>query len=102
MATTLLICDDSNLARKQVAKSLPANFNLDIHFATNGVEGVEALRKGIGDIMFLDLNMPEMDGYEVLQAIQLRLVWIWMVFRFPNVRTKEQKDGPPIVEIVKR
>jgi len=70
MPTSTLICDDSNLARKQLAKSLPDNFNMDIHFATNGVEGVEALRKGLGDIMFLDLNMPEMDGYEVLQAIR--------------------------------
>jgi chemotaxis protein CheY-P-specific phosphatase CheC len=70
MASTLLICDDSNLARKQVAKSLPANFNLEIHFAKNGKEGIELIRQGIGDIMFLDLNMPEMDGYEVLQAIR--------------------------------
>lgn len=70
MAMSLLICDDSNLARKQLAKSLPSNFDMDIHFATNGIEGVEALRKGLGDIMFLDLNMPEMDGYEVLQTIR--------------------------------
>ncbi|MCP4271000.1 MAG: response regulator [Gammaproteobacteria bacterium] len=69
MQSTLLICDDSNLARKQLARSLPANLDMDIHFAANGIEGVEMLRKGIGDIMFLDLNMPEMDGYEVLQTI---------------------------------
>ena len=70
MATTLLICDDSNLARKQVARSLPPSFDLEVHFAKHGGEAVELLRKGIGDIMFLDLNMPEMDGYEVLQAIR--------------------------------
>ncbi len=70
MISSVLICDDSNLARKQLAKSLPANFDMDIHFAANGVEGVEALRKGLGELMFLDLNMPEMDGYEVLQAIR--------------------------------
>ncbi len=70
MQSTLLICDDSNLARKQLARSLPANLDMEIHFAGNGVEGMEALRNGIGKVMFLDLNMPEMDGYEVLQAIQ--------------------------------
>ncbi len=70
MTTSLIICDDSNLARKQLARSLPANFNMDIHFACNGLEAVDALRNGIGEMMFLDLNMPEMDGYEVLQAIR--------------------------------
>jgi chemotaxis protein CheY-P-specific phosphatase CheC/CheY-like chemotaxis protein len=70
MSASLIICDDSNLARKQLAKSLPDNFDMEVHFATNGLEAVDALRKGLGDIMFLDLNMPEMDGYEVLQAIR--------------------------------
>jgi len=69
MPTSLIICDDSNLARKQLAKSLPANFDIDIHFACNGLEAIDAIRNGLGEIMFLDLNMPEMDGYEVLQAI---------------------------------
>jgi len=45
MQTTLLICDDSNLARKQLARSLPANLDMEIHFATNGIEGVEAKLK---------------------------------------------------------
>ncbi|PCJ47521.1 MAG: response regulator [Gammaproteobacteria bacterium] len=70
MPASLIICDDSNLARKQLARSLPDNFDMEIHFAANGIEAVDALRKGLGDIMFLDLNMPEMDGYEVLQAIR--------------------------------
>ena len=70
MTTSLIICDDSNLARKQLAKSLPTNFDMDIHFACNGLEAVDALRNGIGEMMFLDLNMPEMDGYQVLQAIR--------------------------------
>lgn len=69
MATPVLICDDSSVARKQMARSLPANWDIDISFANNGQEGVDALKEGKGDILFLDLNMPVMDGYEVLEAI---------------------------------
>lgn len=69
MSTPLLICDDSNMARKQVARSLPDGWDVEISFATNGLEGIEAIKAGKGDVLLLDLNMPIMDGYEVLQAI---------------------------------
>ncbi|MFO6424865.1 response regulator [Motilimonas sp. KMU-193] len=69
MSLPILICDDSALARKQMARSLPDNWNVDITFATHGAEGIEAIKKGLGNVVFLDLNMPVMDGYEVLEAI---------------------------------
>jgi chemotaxis protein CheY-P-specific phosphatase CheC/CheY-like chemotaxis protein len=69
MTTKLLICDDSNMARKQVARSLPDGWDVDISYAANGLEGIEAIKAGKGDVLLLDLNMPEMDGYEVLETI---------------------------------
>ncbi len=70
MAIPLLICDDSNMARKQVKKSLPAGWDVDITFATNGQEGLEMIRQGKGEMVFLDLTMPELDGFGVLEAIR--------------------------------
>jgi chemotaxis protein CheY-P-specific phosphatase CheC/ActR/RegA family two-component response regulator len=69
MSTPLLICDDSNMARKQVAKSLPDGWDVDISFATNGHEAIELIKAGKGDVLLLDLNMPKMDGYQVLEVI---------------------------------
>lgn len=69
MAIPLLICDDSNMARKQVARSLPEGWDVDITFATNGVEGLTAIREGKGEMVFLDLTMPELDGYGVLEQV---------------------------------
>jgi chemotaxis protein CheY-P-specific phosphatase CheC len=70
MTTPILICDDSSFARKQMARALPAGWDVDVSFAENGAEGLEVIRAGKGEIVFLDLNMPVMDGYEVLQAIR--------------------------------
>ena len=70
MTTTIIICDDSSMARKQMARALPENWDVDICYANNGFEGLKAINDTQAEIMFLDLNMPEMDGYEVLQAIR--------------------------------
>lgn len=69
MTTRVLICDDSSLARKQMARALPKNWNAEVTFAFDGRNALEKLRAGAGELMFLDLNMPEMDGYQVLEAI---------------------------------
>lgn len=70
MATPVLICDDSTLARKQMARALPAEWDVELTFAANGEEAVSAIKAGKADILFLDLNMPVMNGYEVLDAIR--------------------------------
>ena len=70
MTTPILICDDSTMARKQVAKSLPASWDVDITFAKNGLEALEVIKSGRGEMVFLDLTMPEMDGYGVLENIK--------------------------------
>ena len=46
MSIPLLICDDSNMARKQVARSLPDDWDVEISFATNGEEGIQAIKAG--------------------------------------------------------
>lgn len=65
----VVICDDSRLARKQLAQVL-RGWNVEVTFAEHGLAGLEAIRGGKGDIMFLDLNMPIMDGYQVLERIR--------------------------------
>jgi CheY-like chemotaxis protein len=66
----LVICDDSNMARKQLLRALPAEWGVSVTQATNGLEGLEAVRRGLGQVMLLDLTMPVMDGYETLAAIR--------------------------------
>ncbi len=70
MATQILICDDSRFACKQLARSLPQDWDASVSFAANGEEGLEAIRAGKAELLFLDLNMPVMDGYQVLATIR--------------------------------
>ncbi|WP_266097051.1 response regulator [Marinobacter salinisoli] len=53
-----------------MARSLPAGLNTHVLFAGDGAEALELLREEKADLLFLDLNMPNMDGYEVLERAQ--------------------------------
>ncbi len=68
MSLTVVVADDSRLARKQLIRSLPGDWAVEITQAANGGEALDAFRAGC-DLMFLDLTMPDMDGYQVLEAL---------------------------------
>ena len=70
MATKVLVVDDSAISRKMLIRSLPGNWDIDISEASNGLQALEVYRGGNVDVMFLDLTMPEMDGYQVLETLQ--------------------------------
>lgn len=69
MTVSVLICDDSKLARKQMARSIPDAWDVDIEFAEHGEQAVSMLKDGNFQVMFLDLNMPVMDGYQTMAEI---------------------------------
>ncbi len=65
-----LVTDDSKLARLSLVKSLKAHVDdAEIFQAANGAEAVETVKEHKPDIVFLDLTMPVMDGYEALPKI---------------------------------
>lgn len=68
--SSLLVCDDSNMARKQLLRALPSDWPVAIAQASNGMEAMAILRQGRTDVMLLDLTMPAMDGYEVLATLR--------------------------------
>ncbi len=70
MTKQILITDDSALARKQLSRTLPKDLDADVHFAENGNVALDVLNSQPIDIMFLDLTMPELDGYQTLEAMQ--------------------------------
>ena len=51
-------------------RALPTGWDVDLTFCENGKEAVEAIEAGKGDILLLDLTMPIMDGFGVLEHIR--------------------------------
>ncbi|WP_057832531.1 response regulator [Colwellia sp. TT2012] len=70
MSPSVLICDDSNMARKQVLRILPEQWKTSVQTASNGAEALTILRDNNIEVLFLDLTMPGIDGIGVLQGIQ--------------------------------
>jgi len=70
MAYKALIIDDEALARRRLRSMLSKNPALEvIGECANGEDAVVAILNSSPDLIFLDVQMPEMDGFEVLEAV---------------------------------
>ena len=65
----LLVVDDNRVNRLLVARTLE-QLGHRVVFAENGRQAVEALRHHPVDLVLLDIEMPEMNGYETLEALR--------------------------------
>ena len=64
------IADDEPLARERITSMLEAHDNYHIVAqCKDGAEAVAAIRKEHLDLVFLDVRMPELDGFQVLEAL---------------------------------
>lgn len=65
-----LIVDDEPISRRRLRRLLALEPDCDVlGECENGREAVDALAREPVDILYLDVHMPEMDGFEVVQAI---------------------------------
>lgn len=70
MAITALIIDDEPLARKMISEYLNGYPEIDLlGMSKNGREAVSDIENLKPDLIFLDIQMPGLDGFEVLEQI---------------------------------
>lgn len=67
--TTILIVEDDDAIRNNVIRLLKLE-GYAIESATNGKAGLERARAVRPDVIITDVGMPEMDGFEMLQALR--------------------------------
>jgi two-component system LytT family response regulator len=68
----VLIADDELLARKFIRRMLKQDPEVEIVAeCNNGADAVTMIRKEKPDLVFLDVQMPEMNGFAVLDAVKL-------------------------------
>lgn len=68
MGMNILIVDDSSVMRTMILKTLRmSGLSLgDVYAASNGVEGLEILNRQWTDLVILDINMPVMNGEDMM------------------------------------
>lgn len=77
MALDVLVVDDSAAIRKILHRVLlQTNLMLGkVHEANDGVEALERMRTETIGLVLTDINMPNMDGLEFLQALKANPAW---------------------------
>ena len=65
----ILVVDDSTTMRQMICFTL-TSVNHTVTEAPNGVEGLKLAINGKFDLIVSDVNMPEMDGIEMVKAIR--------------------------------
>jgi two-component system chemotaxis response regulator CheY len=66
----ILVVDDSKVMREMIVACLRGEPGLRFTHAASGLEAIERLSLGRFDAVFLDLNMPDIGGYEVLEFVR--------------------------------
>jgi len=87
-AASILLVEDDPLGQK-VGKAMLTHFGCRVDVAANGREAVDALSRQRYDMVFMDCQMPEMDGYEATGVIRER-----------EARKRESGDGAARIPIV--
>lgn len=91
MNFSILVCDDSTIARKQVIKSLLQCVDADIQQAINGAQAIDLFKSHHFDLLCLDLTMPEVDGIQVLEHIKANKIECFVLVISADIQEKMNK-----------
>ncbi|AMM93212.1 response regulator transcription factor [Peribacillus simplex] len=65
----ILIVDDEKSLTEGISKILEEE-NYDVDIALNGYDGLELAKKGIYDVIILDIMLPEVDGFSIVKTLR--------------------------------
>jgi len=70
MSISAVIVEDSRLARNELKELLKSHADIElVGEAENVDKGVQLIKKTNPELLFLDINMPEKDGFELLELL---------------------------------
>ncbi len=89
---SILIAEDNEINR-EVLRFVLDNLQVKYEFAKNGLLAVEKCRAKDYDIIFTDLNMPVMDGFEAAHIIRSEMKWQPAIIAMSAVNFEEEKQN---------
>lgn len=81
---TVLVVDDSAIDRKLVSGLLKDLSNWTVELAENGAQALEKMRQSPADVVVTDLQMPEMDGLELVSAVRVQFANVPVILMTAN------------------
>lgn len=70
MKKRVMVVDDSPLSRRMIARAINRVGDFDLVEIGSGSEAVKRYKEQPFDIVFLDLTMPELSGYDVIKLLK--------------------------------
>jgi len=84
---TVHIADDHQILIDGVKAVLNMELNIEVvGFSLNGVQVIEWFKENKADVLILDINMPEMDGIEVLKNLKKNVPEIIVLSSYDDVK----------------
>jgi len=91
--TKIVVCEDDPMIRKLIQAALRSTAH-EVQFAEDGAACVALIEKVRPDVVFSDVSMPEMDGFEVADALHARpdIAHTPIVFMTASVQRDEVEE----------
>jgi two-component system chemotaxis response regulator CheY len=70
MTRAVLVVDDDPFIRRLIATTLEDVAEFEIHEAANGIEALEVARRARPSLVFLDIEMPGIDGIDACRQLR--------------------------------
>ena len=90
MGKTILTVDDSASVRQMVSFTLK-NEGYDVMEAVDGVDALEKLTTKPADMVLTDLNMPNMDGIELIKQLRANPSYKFIPIIFLTTESQQEK-----------
>ncbi|MEP3329981.1 response regulator [Sedimentitalea sp.] len=65
-----VLAAEDNKTNQLVLRKMVKDLNIELRFASNGIEAVQAYTEFVPDMIFMDISMPKMDGKEATREIR--------------------------------
>jgi len=75
---SVLLVEDEKVIRENIASMLRFFFK-DVYTASDGYEGLDSYEKNLPDIIFTDLKMPNMGGFELIEELEKRSAKVYSI-----------------------